>query len=148
MNNFYLNHRYLCLIIFFTTICNSGSLAQSVKFNHLTVDEGLSNNIVNTVIQDRAGFIWFATDDGLNRYDGYEFKVFRHDANDSNSISGNSIWALTQDKNGNIWIGTKAGILDRYDPVYEKFDHWKIESEITEENSINTNRFIICILLV
>ena len=138
MNNFYQNHGYLCLLIFFTTICNSGSLAQSVKFNHLTVDEGLSNNIVNTVIQDRAGFIWFATDDGLNRYDGYEFKVFRHDANDSNSISGNSIWALTQDKNGNIWIGTKAGILDKYDPVYEKFAHWKIESEITEENSINT----------
>jgi signal transduction histidine kinase/ligand-binding sensor domain-containing protein/DNA-binding response OmpR family regulator len=138
MNSFYRNHRYVCLLIFFTTICNSGSLSQSVKFNHLTVEDGLSNNIVNTVIQDQTGFIWFATDDGLNRYDGYEFKIFRHNDNDSNSISDNSIWALMEDIKGNIWIGTKGGILDRYDPAYEKFTHWKIESEITEENSINT----------
>ncbi len=113
-------------------------LAQSITFNHLTVEDGLSNNIVKTVIQDQAGFMWFATDDGLNRYDGYGFKIFRHDPSDSNSLSDNSVWALTEDKFGNIWIGTKAGVLDKYDPVYEKFSHWKIESKLTEENSINT----------
>ncbi len=51
---------------------------QSITFNHLTVENGLSNNDVNTIIQDQTGFIWFGTDDGLNRYDGYNFKVFRH----------------------------------------------------------------------
>jgi signal transduction histidine kinase/ligand-binding sensor domain-containing protein/DNA-binding response OmpR family regulator len=111
--------------------------AQSIKFNHLTVKDGLSNNIVKTVIQDQAGFMWFATEDGLNRYDGYGFKLFRHNPSDSNSLSDNSVWALTEDKSGNIWIGTKAGILDRYDPLQEKFTHWKIKSKLTEENSIN-----------
>ena len=112
-------------------------LPQQIRFNHLTVGDGLSNNIVNTVIQDQAGFMWFGTEDGLNRYDGYGFKIFRHNPNDSNSLSDNSIWALTEDENGNIWIGTKAGMLDKYDPVHEIFSHWKIESKLTEENSIN-----------
>jgi ligand-binding sensor domain-containing protein len=112
------------------------NFAQSITFNHLSVENGLSNNVVNTVIQDKTGFMWFATEDGLNRYDGYGFKIFRHDPDDSNSISDNSIWALAEDKQGNIWIGTKAGILDRFNPETEKFTHWEIKSEVTEENSI------------
>ena len=127
----------ICSSISILGCCFSSLFAQSINFNHLTVEDGLSNNIVNSVIQDHIGFLWFATEDGLNRYDGYNFKIFRHNPLDSNSLSDNSIWALTEDKKGNIWIGTKAGVLNKYDPVYEKFTHWKIESELTEENSIN-----------
>ena len=128
----------ICFSISILGCCFSSLFAQSINFSHLTVEDGLSNNIVNSVIQDQSGFLWFATEDGLNRYDGYEFKIFRHNPLDSNSLSDNSIWALTEDKNGNIWIGTKAGVLNKYDPVYEKFTHWKIESEFTEENSVKS----------
>ena len=132
-NRFYI---IISLILIFG-IESLDSLAQSIKFNHLTVEDGLSNNIVNTVIQDRTGFMWFGTEDGLNRYDGYEFKVFRHISSDSSSLSDNSIWALTEDRKGNIWIGTKAGVLDRYNPENEKFTHWEIKSQHAGENSIN-----------
>lgn len=111
-------------------------VGQSIKFKNLTAEEGLSNNIVREVIQDKTGFLWFGTEDGLNRYDGYQFKIFRNDPKNSNSISDNSIWTLAEDKSGNIWIGTKAGILDRYDPLSEIITHWKFNSDITEENSI------------
>ena len=111
---------------------------QSITFNHLTVENGLSNNDVNTIIQDQTGFIWFGTDDGLNRYDGYNFKVFRHISGDTTSLSDNSIWALLEDRNGNIWIGTKSGVLNKFDPVTEKFERWNIDEKFSEENSIKS----------
>ena len=112
--------------------------AQSINFNHLTTTDGLSNNYVYDLIQDRLGFLWFATDDGLNRFDGYEFKVFRNNPNDKNSISDNSVWTLVEDKQGKIWVGTKNGFINCYDPVFDKFTHWQIKSDITKENPITT----------
>ncbi|VAX27256.1 hypothetical protein MNBD_IGNAVI01-1121 [hydrothermal vent metagenome] len=95
----------------------------SVKFNHLTVENGLSNNVVNAVIQDSTGFIWFGTEDGLNRYDGYKFKIFRYDPEDSNSISNNQIHTLAVDREGNIWAGTKDGVINMFDPITEGFTY-------------------------
>ncbi len=111
---------------------------QSFKFNHLTVEDGLSNNKVNAVIQDRTGFIWFGTEDGLNRYDGYNFKIFRNNPSDSSSLSGNSIWSLIEDHSGNIWIGTKGGILNKFNPTTEKFTRWEIRSNLIKENSVKS----------
>lgn len=124
-------------LILFVCLSLSEIFGQSIRFNQLTVEDGLSNNIVNSVIQDKYGFMWFATEDGLNRYDGYGFKIFRQDPEESNTISDNSIWALIEDSQGNIWIGTKAGGLDKYDPIAEKFSHWKIKSNVAQENSVN-----------
>lgn len=125
-------------IIFIALLCQPAIFSQSINFNHLTVENGLSNNKVNDVIQDQFGFIWFGTEDGLNRYDGYEFKVFRNDPGDSTSISDNSIWALTEDSNGNIWIGTKDGFLNKYNPISEKFIRKEIISEHYNQNSITS----------
>ena len=105
------------LIIIFVLKIN----AQNISFNHLTVEDGLSNNDVNTLIQDHTGFIWFGTEDGLNRYDGYNFKIFRYDPSDTNSLSGNVVWSLMEDRKGYIWAGTVDGILNQFDPESEKF---------------------------
>jgi signal transduction histidine kinase/ligand-binding sensor domain-containing protein/DNA-binding response OmpR family regulator len=124
----------LCLI---TSIFISDLFSQSILFNSLSVKGGLSNNKVISILQDKTGFLWFGTEDGLNRFDGYEFKVFRNNPADSNSISGNNIWSLFEDGEGNIWIGTKSGELNRYDAKKDIFEHWKIESKNYKENSIN-----------
>lgn len=134
-------YRFLFIIIFIFCLGLIGltnSYGQSIKFNHLTVEDGLSNNNVNTLIQDKAGFIWFGTEDGLNRFDGYSFKIYRHITGDSNSLSSNNIWSMFQDEDGIIWIGTKSGELNRYDPKTDKFTSWVIKSEVVKENSITS----------
>ena len=135
MIRFHFSH-YIFVILFALLNATTIFYSQSITFNHLTVENGLSNNDVNTVIQDKTGFIWLGTEDGLNRYDGYKFKIFRHDPSDSNSLSGNSIWSLIEDHLGNIWIGTKGGILNKFNPRTEKFTKWEIKSNLTKENSV------------
>lgn len=112
--------------------------AQSISFKHLSTAIGISNNSINDIIQDRTGFLWLATDDGLNRFDGYQFKVFRHHTESENSISDNSLLSLMLDSKDNIWIGSRSGWLNRYDPEKDHFTKWKIESDIITENSITS----------
>lgn len=130
-------HLKYYLIVFFL-FYSADLFAQNIPFKHLTTDDGLSNNKIYDIIQDRTGFLWLATDDGLNRFDGYSFKVYRHKSNDSTSISNNSIWTLFEDRAGFIWIGTKSGELNRYDPNTDRFTSWKIKSEFVKENSIKS----------
>jgi len=112
------------------------AFGQDVLFKSLTVKNGLSNSYVNCMLQDRTGFIWFGTDDGLNRYDGYNVKVFRNIPGDSSSLSDNIIWAIFEDKEGYLWIGTKGGILDRYSPYTDEFKHCYLDSTETEGANI------------
>ena len=92
-----------------------------IRFEHLTSEDGLSQNAGLDILQDRRGYLWIGTQDGLNRYDGYSFKIFKHDPDDLESISHNSILKLVEDSNGTLWIGTWGGGLNSYDPVTEKF---------------------------
>src|SRR5690606_13131087 len=87
----------------------------SFYFNRISQANGLSNNKVNCIIQDQRGFIWMGTDDGLNRYDGSNFVVFKNVPGDSASLSGNTITDLLEDKQGVIWIASADGGLTRYD---------------------------------
>ena len=116
------------------------SLPQQIRFKHFTVADGLSQSVVNCMIEDHTGFLWFGTQDGLNRFDGYNFKIFHHFANDQASLSDNDIWSLFEDDKGNIWAGTQDGILNCFDPSTETFTHYKID--IT--NSVSGNS-ITCI---
>jgi len=85
-----------------------------MKFERLSPEEGLSQSTVNAVVQDGQGFLWFGTQDGLNRYDGYSIAVYKHISSDTGSISDNGIWTLCRDASGDIWIGTMGGGLNRY----------------------------------
>jgi signal transduction histidine kinase/ligand-binding sensor domain-containing protein/DNA-binding response OmpR family regulator len=135
MNNRYVLHLLFFLISnIFQTI--SHSQQQTISFQNYTTRNGLSANKINAVLQDKLGFLWFATEDGLNRFDGYEFKIYRNDPNDSTSITSNDIWSLLEDYDGNIWIGTKTGELNRYNFKTDNFSSWNIDPNDGEENGI------------
>jgi len=125
-------------VIFIALTSISFSFSQNMIFKSLTVENGLSSSDINCLIQDKLGFIWIGTDNGLNRYDGSAFKVYRNKQNNNNSISDNSIWALYEDRNANIWIGTKGGVLNKYSPVYDKFERIKLDENKDIENSITS----------
>lgn len=86
------------------------------RFDHLRVEQGLSQGSVNDMLQDSRGFLWIATDDGLNRFDGYQFLVFRPDQTNPGSITGNVLSALAEDSEGRLWIGASSAGLQWYDP--------------------------------
>src|SRR5574341_572994 len=78
---------------------------ESLHFEHLGIEEGLSNNNVSAILQDSKGYIWFGTMDGLNKYDGYSFTKYKFDPFDSSSLSQNTIYTIWEDKYGFIWVG-------------------------------------------
>jgi ligand-binding sensor domain-containing protein len=109
----------------------------SFMFSHSTTKDGLSSNNINSVIQDQKGFLWIGTEDGLNRFDGYSFKVYRNKRGDKSSLSNNFIWSLCEDKDGKIWIGTDGGGLNRFDPVTEKFERFLFDDK--NSNSLSSD---------
>lgn len=90
-------------------------------FEHLTKKDGLSQGTINAILEDNQGFMWFGTNDGLNRYSGATLTVFRHNDNDPYSLDGNLINALAEDAEGRIWISTGTGKLQYYDPNTSEF---------------------------
>lgn len=114
--------RLLPLLSGWALCCSSLAQPSARIFHHLTIADGLSQNSVNAVIQDQDGFLWFGTQDGLDRYDGRTFMSLRGNER-RNSLANNYIWALHEDSDGAIWIGTFGGGLDRYDPATGRFTH-------------------------
>src|SRR6059036_3083495 len=88
--------------------------ADQKEFEHISIEQVLSQAHVNCIFQDNKGFMWFGTQDGLNRYDGYGFRVYRHNVYDSTSISDNYVTAIAEDAFGSVWIGTQKG-LNKFD---------------------------------
>tara|TARA_R110002049_G_scaffold302258_1_gene494976 strand:- start:34117 stop:38082 length:3966 start_codon:yes stop_codon:yes gene_type:complete len=105
----------ICLLYLFGTVLN----AQDYSFKHLQVEDGLSHNSVLCMLQDKRGFFWFGTKDGLNRYDGYSFKIYQHNPNDVLSIGSNFIRCLAE-AGDILWVGTDTGLF-RYDEKTESF---------------------------
>ena len=99
-----------------------------VNFDHLNTEEGLSQTGVTSFAQDIDGLIWIGTQEGLNRYDGYDFEVFYHVENDPSSLSHDQVHALYSDSFGRLWVGTDAG-LDTYDPVQRNFTHFPLDAD-------------------
>lgn len=109
----------------------------SLKFTHLSISDGLSQSIVYSILQDSRGFMWFGTQDGLNKYDGYQFTVYRYNPNDPTSLSDNEIFVVHEDRNGTLWIGTGNG-LNRLDREQGKFVRYFHDPENPDSLSNNT----------
>ena len=139
--------RAICLLfLIFLLLPNSSRAAGGsyalpgnvVRFERLSSTDGLSQNAGLVIFQDSRGYLWFGTQDGLNRYDGYAFKIFKHDPDDANSISYNSILAMEEDRAGFLWIGTWGGGLNRFDPVTESFVRYRHDPENSRSLSNDT----------
>jgi len=96
-----------------------------LKFAHLTTNDGLSQSNVTEILQDRRGFMWFATQDGLNRYDGNTFVVYKNNPNDPWSLSANFVWDLMEGEHGYLWIATDFGGVNKFDPTTERFVRYR-----------------------
>jgi signal transduction histidine kinase/ligand-binding sensor domain-containing protein/FixJ family two-component response regulator len=97
---------------------------QPMDFKHYTTEQGLSHSNVFAMLQDKTGFMWFGTDDGLNKFDGYTFTVFKNDPKDPNSLSNNQIIAIEEGADGILWIATYRGGLNQFNPVTGKFSQF------------------------
>ena len=117
-----------------STLIESGK--NPLKFSQLSTANGLSNSNVFGVTQDQQGFIWFATEDGLNRFDGTNFVIYRHDANNQHSIADNVIRKIFIDSENTLWVGTQNG-LSRYNIELDNFDNFYNESH--NESSLRDN---------
>ena len=98
------------LLFFLFLVSTRVRAADPSPIQYLGIEQGLSNNAVTCIYQDHNGFMWFGTYDGLNRFDGYVFKVFRNKFNDSTSLANNRVSCITEDLLNNLWIGTSQGI--------------------------------------
>jgi ligand-binding sensor domain-containing protein/signal transduction histidine kinase len=127
------------LLLFYPSKIILGQI-NNIDFKRISIEQGLSQSSVQAIVQDHQGFLWFATQDGLNQYDGYEFKVFKHEANDSSSISDDWVSDLCVDKSGDIWIGTAGGGLNRYDKKHGSFVQFEHVDSV--ENSLSDNRIL------
>jgi len=135
--------RAVLFILGLTFFINSAAHPQQDHFNfsHLTIDDGLSQSAVYALMQDRQGFVWIGTKDGLNRYDGYNFTVYKNIPSDSTSLSNNYITALFEDRRGAIWVGTREGGLNRLDPAsgtFRRFMHSPDDSGSISNNRISS----------
>lgn len=100
------------------------TLQGAFKFRHFTSANGLSQRSVMAILQDRKGYLWFGTRDGLNKFDGNKFIVYRHNPVDSTSLSNNNIHTIYEDSYGGLWVGTHVG-LNKYDPKTDRFIHFE-----------------------
>jgi two-component system sensor histidine kinase ChiS len=108
-----------------------------IDFEHISVEHGLSASTVQCIFQDSQGFLWIGTEDGLNKYNGYDLQVYKRETSNANSLSNNSIRTISEDRSGVLWFGTFGGGLNRFDPRTETFTHY--QQDPARANSLSNN---------
>ncbi len=119
--------------ILFAAIMFTANAQEDYLFENISVADGLSSSSFNpfeNIYQDKFGFLWFGTTDGLNRYDGYKFKVYKNIPGDSTSLPSSNIQTITEDTEGNLWVGT-AGVMSRLDRKTDNFSHFPLDQGST-----------------
>jgi ligand-binding sensor domain-containing protein/signal transduction histidine kinase/DNA-binding response OmpR family regulator len=112
----------ILIVLFFSLFFIQGNFAQapSYVFHQLSIKDGLSEGTVRAIVEDKRGFMWFGTEDGLNKYDGYRFTIYKSNPQDSFSITSNNTKCFYNAPNGDLWIGTRLGV-NIYDHLGERF---------------------------
>ncbi len=125
------------LFFFFLAILSENALSQAFTGNrnlHYSLQDGLSFGIVNSISQDSRGFMWFATSDGLNRFDGHSFKIFKNEKGNRFSLSSNYVQAIYTDKSGRLWVSSRDG-LNLYEPKTTSFIHYRFSNDISSRKN-------------
>jgi signal transduction histidine kinase/ligand-binding sensor domain-containing protein len=132
------------VILFFLVVVSAsaqGVYVPQIAFEHLTIDNGLPQNSVIAITQDKRGFMWFGTQDGLCRYDGYNVKLFRHDRTNPTSLRNSFTTSLLVDKSGTLWVGTAGGGLNKYNSINQSFTayiHEPNNPQSLSDNNVQT----------
>ncbi len=136
INFYYLVSIFLLGI--FSLFDNSYAQIRNYVFEHISLKMGLSQSTILSIIQDQKGYLWLGTEEGLNKYDGYKFTIYRTNPANPGSISDNWITALIEDKNGDLWIATNSGGLN----LYKRFsDHFiKYRHDVNNPSSLSSDR--------
>ncbi|MBK9175232.1 MAG: hypothetical protein IPM46_02615 [Flavobacteriales bacterium] len=114
--------KHACLLVLGVICATAHGQSGGIRFHHLDNTDGLPQNSVNAILEDRHGFMWFGTQDGLCRYDGHTFITYRNDGSPK-SLANNYVWCMLEASDGSLWIGTFGGGLDRLDPGTGRFAH-------------------------
>jgi signal transduction histidine kinase/ligand-binding sensor domain-containing protein/DNA-binding response OmpR family regulator len=122
-HRYILNKSHILICVFFVCFLSVSAQTEHINFTSLTSKDGLLSNSVNAILKDRLGLMWFATDDGLYKFDGTNFTVYRNLPDDSSSIRANEVLALHEDRKGVLWIGTSGGGLSIYNRTRDIFEH-------------------------
>ncbi|MCB1183477.1 response regulator [bacterium] len=125
-----LGGRPACLLLLAWALTATAAWAEfpdSYRFRRVTPADGMSQGVVNSVVQDRDGFVWLATQDGLNRWDGESFVIFTNDLDDPRSLAGNGVWCLDVDRRGRVWYGTEDAGFGFYDPASGDFTNFRYD---------------------
>jgi len=124
------------LILFFALTKNFNAQFSDLNFKSINISDGLSSSTVNFITQDKLGQIWLATNNGLNKFNGEEFVVYRNTPEEKSTISSNDVRNILEDRDGNLWIGTYNG-LNKYDPKKDQFKRYFSSSD---KNSLSGNK--------
>ncbi|MBK7380182.1 MAG: GHKL domain-containing protein [Ignavibacteriales bacterium] len=116
--------KYFVILLVALSFIRLSAQSHSIRFKNLDIEQGLSQNMIRDLLQDTKGFMWIGTWDGLNRYDGYNFKVYKHIDGDSSSLITNKIGCLLEDHKGRLWIGTFGGGLSLFNRDKESFTNY------------------------
>ena len=127
----------LVILVILSQVIKMHAQTDAVRFERISIEQGLSQTTVYCIFQDSRGFMWFGTRDGLNKYDGYGFTVYKHAPENRNSLSNNNVRAIYEDSSGALWIGTEAG-LNKFNREKETFSHYVTDPN--DPNSLSHNR--------
>lgn len=112
------------VLSFFLPLKSTGAgVVNNLNFDFYSQEHGLSNNQIHCILQDKKGWMWFGTSQGVCRFDGYKFTVFKNDPEDSTSLKGNLVRAIFEDSKGQLWVGTEDGGLNKFNREKENFQH-------------------------
>ena len=132
----------LLILLLLSNTLSAADTPQSTDnylFRQITIKEGLSQSSILAIIQDKKGFMWFGTGNGLNKFDGYNFTVYINDPYDSTSVSDNEITSIYEDNEGYIWVGTTKGIINKFDQTNETFKHYNLKYDQNFKSVLKEN---------